>query len=153
MTRGTLPQRPQLPPQHLAGRGHRQALGELHKARIFMRGELHFHKILDLARQRIAWPRTPAAGGIFDYGMDGDLDMHLQNHSVHTSRSYGNSSLRFDHDSLTGGRLFRNDVVNGKHIFHDVTKEAGIYNSQIGYGLGVNICDINNDSFLMFMYR
>jgi len=81
----------------------------------------------------------------FDYDMDGDLDMYLQNHSVHSSRSYGNASLRLDHDSLSGGRLFRNDVVNGKHVFHDVTQEAGIYNSQIGYGLGVNICDINND--------
>lgn len=83
----------------------------------------------------------------FDYDMDGDLDMYLQNHSVHTARSYGNASLRFDHDSLSGGRLFRNDIVNGRHVFHDVTKEAGIYNSQIGYGLGVNICDINNDGF------
>jgi hypothetical protein len=81
----------------------------------------------------------------FDYDMDGDLDMYLQNHSIHTSRSYGNASLRFDHDSLSGGRLFRNDEVNGRHVFHDVTQEAGIYNSQIGYGLGVNICDINND--------
>src|ERR1035437_5619721 len=83
----------------------------------------------------------------FDYDMDGDLDMYLQNHSVHTSRSYGNDSLRFDHDSLSGGRLFRNDEVNGRHVFHDVTQEAGIYSSQIGYGLGVNICDINNDGF------
>jgi hypothetical protein len=83
----------------------------------------------------------------FDYDGDGDLDMYLQNHSVHTSRSYGNASLRFDHDSLSGGRLFRNDLVDGKHIFHDVTKEAGIYSSQIGYGLGVNICDINNDGW------
>jgi hypothetical protein len=83
----------------------------------------------------------------FDYDMDGDLDMYLQNHSVHSSRSYGNASLRFDHDSLSGGRLFRNDEVNGKHVFHDVTSEAGIYNSQIGYGLAVNICDINNDGF------
>src|ERR1035437_6204457 len=62
-------------------------------------------------------------------------------------RSYGNDSLRFDHDSLSGGRLFRNDEVNGRHVFHDVTQEAGIYSSQIGYGLGVNICDINNDGF------
>jgi enediyne biosynthesis protein E4 len=81
----------------------------------------------------------------FDYDGDGDLDMYLQNHSVHTSRSYGNASLRLDHDSLSGGRLFRNDEVNGGHVFHDVTREAGIYDSQIGYGLGVNICDINND--------
>ncbi len=81
----------------------------------------------------------------FDYDMDGDLDMYLLNHSVHTSRSYGPVSLRNDFDSLAGDRLFRNDEVNGKHIFHDVTREAGIYSSQIGYGLGVNVCDINND--------
>ena len=83
----------------------------------------------------------------FDYDMDGDLDMYLQNHSVHTSRSYGNASLRFDRDSLSGGRLFRNDEVNGRRFFHDVTQQAGIYSSQIGYGLGMNICDINNDGF------
>jgi hypothetical protein len=83
----------------------------------------------------------------FDYDMDGDLDMYLQNHSIHTSRSYGDSSLRFDRDSLAGGRLFRNDVADGRHVFHDVTREAGIYSSQIDYGLGINICDINNDGW------
>ena len=45
----------------------------------------------------------------FDYDMDGDLDMYLLNHSVHTSRSYGASDLRLDHDSLAGDRLYRND--------------------------------------------
>ena len=45
----------------------------------------------------------------FDYDMDGDLDMYLLNHSVHTSRSYGSSDLRFEHDSLAGDRLYRND--------------------------------------------
>ncbi|MBK7134261.1 MAG: VCBS repeat-containing protein [Bacteroidales bacterium] len=83
----------------------------------------------------------------FDYDMDGDLDMYLLNHSVHTSRSYGPSSLRFDHDSLAGDRLYRNDNVNGKQFFNDVTTQARIYNSQIGYGLGVSISDINNDGF------
>ncbi len=29
----------------------------------------------------------------FDYDIDGDLDMYLLNHSVHTSRSYGSVSL------------------------------------------------------------
>ena len=71
----------------------------------------------------------------FDYDMDGDLDMYLLNHSVHTSRSYGASTLRYDHDSLAGDRLYRNDVAGGKRIFSDVTLQAGIYNSQIGYGL------------------
>ncbi len=83
----------------------------------------------------------------FDYDTDGDLDMYLLNHSVHTFRSYGPSTLRFDHDSVAGDRLYRNDEVGGKRFFRDVTLQAGIYNSQIGYGLGVNISDINNDGY------
>ena len=83
----------------------------------------------------------------FDYDLDGDLDMYLLNHSVHTSRSYGYASLRFDRDTLAGDRLFRHDVENGKHSYIDVTHEAGIFSSQIGYGLGVNIADIDNDGY------
>jgi len=83
----------------------------------------------------------------FDYDRDGDLDMYLLNHSVHTSRSYGASDLRFEHDSLAGDKLYRNDEVKGRRYFNDVTIQAGIYNSQIGYGLGVNINDINNDGW------
>ncbi len=83
----------------------------------------------------------------FDYDSDGDLDMYLLNHSVHTSRSYGPSTLRFDHDSLAGDRLYRNEEENGRMVFKDVTHLSGIYSSQIGYGLGVNVSDINNDGF------
>ncbi|HUX55895.1 MAG TPA: VCBS repeat-containing protein [Bacteroidales bacterium] len=83
----------------------------------------------------------------FDYDMDGDLDMYLLNHSVHTSRSYGGVALRQDQDIRAGDRLFRNDEAEGKRVFHDATREAGIFSSQIGYGLGVNICDINNDGY------
>lgn len=83
----------------------------------------------------------------FDYDMDGDLDMYLLNHSVHTSRSYGGAALRFGHDARAGDRLYRNDEVEGGRVFRDITRRAGIYSSQIGYGLGVNICDINNDGF------
>jgi enediyne biosynthesis protein E4 len=83
----------------------------------------------------------------FDYDRDGDLDMYLLNHSVHTSRSYGSVNLRIEHDSLAGDRLYRNDEVDGKRVFHDVTRQAGILSSQIGYGLGVNIGDISNDGY------
>ena len=81
----------------------------------------------------------------FDYDMDGDLDMYLLNHSVHTSRSYGGVDLRLDQDERAGDRLYRNDEAEEGRVFRDVTHQAGIYSSQIGYGLGVNICDINND--------
>lgn len=81
----------------------------------------------------------------FDFDLDGDLDMYLLNHSVHSTRNYGMAALRFEQDAQAGDRLFRNDVTAGKPVFHDVTRQAGIYTSQIGYGLGINISDINND--------
>ncbi len=83
----------------------------------------------------------------FDYDMDGDLDMYLLNHSVHSSRSYGEITLRFEQDTMAGDKLYRNELSKGIPVFQDVTMEAGIYSSQIGYGLGVNICDINDDGY------
>jgi enediyne biosynthesis protein E4 len=79
----------------------------------------------------------------FDYDLDGDLDCYLLNHSVHTERSYGRATLRNYDDGQAGDRLFKND--NGK--FSSVTKQAGIYSSNIGYGLGVGISDVNGDGW------
>jgi len=81
----------------------------------------------------------------FDYDIDGDLDMYLVNHSVHTSRSYGGTYLRNEKDERAGDRLYRNEGSAGDCRFMDVTAEAGIFSSQIGYGLAVSISDINND--------
>ncbi len=81
----------------------------------------------------------------FDYDLDGDLDMYLLNHSVHSSRSYGMSDLRLQEDERAGDRLYRNDSTGEGRRFHEVSAEAGIFRSQIGYGLGVNTSDINSD--------
>ncbi len=79
----------------------------------------------------------------FDYDLDGDLDMYLLCHSIHPNRSYGNGALRNEIDTLSGDKLFEN--VDGK--FLDVTREAGIYQGKIGYGLGLSISDIDNNGY------
>ena len=79
----------------------------------------------------------------FDYDLDGDLDMFLLNHSVYPNRTYGNGKKRSEIDAVSGDKLFENK--DGKYI--DVTSGAGIYQSKIGYGLGVSVSDINNDGY------
>ena len=78
----------------------------------------------------------------FDYNNNGRLDMFLLNHSFHSEDTYGFADeLRQRPDPKGGDRLFRNDGDR----FTDVTAEAGIISSALGYGLGVAITDINLD--------
>lgn len=79
----------------------------------------------------------------FDYDLDGDLDLYMMNHSVHSNETFDNAEIRHDSHPLAGDRLMRND--DGKFV--DVTEEAGIYNSALGYGLGVGISDLNKDGY------
>lgn len=92
----------------------------------------------------------------FDYDMDGDNDMFLLNHSVHQSSSFA-PRINFlgTYSPLSGDRIFRNDGFSSSSsgeegddgIFVDVTKQAGINSSSIGYGLGVVAADINVDGY------
>lgn len=82
----------------------------------------------------------------FDYDLDGDLDMYLLNHAVHTNRSYTSAKERINQDAASGDRLFKNLLIeSGSAQFEDVTKSAGIYSSLLGYGLGIGISDVNGD--------
>jgi enediyne biosynthesis protein E4 len=85
----------------------------------------------------------------FDFDNDGDLDMFLLNHAIHTPGSYGNAAIiRYSRDAKTGDKLYRQDVRDGKPYFTNVTEMAGIFSSRIGYGLGVSAGDVNNDGFV-----
>jgi hypothetical protein len=81
----------------------------------------------------------------FDYDKDGDLDVFVLNHSVQPYSSFRNTSkeLRSEYIPEYADRLYRND--NGK--FTDVSSEAGIISSVLGFGLSVSIGDINNDDW------
>lgn len=79
----------------------------------------------------------------FDYDLDGDLDCYLLNNSL---KSVGGYDLRTGQRELAsdnGNKFFEN--INGKFV--NRTAELGIYSSDIGFGLGVMVLDINDDSY------
>ncbi len=82
----------------------------------------------------------------FDYDRDGDLDCYMLNQSDHPHANIIDTSNRKRYDTLSGDCLYRNDIrTTGK--FTDVSKQAGIHQSNLGYGLGLAIADINNDGW------
>jgi len=81
----------------------------------------------------------------FDYDKDGDLDVYLLNNSFTAVSTFNfQKKLRDKRDQKGGDKLFRND--SGKFI--DVSEEAGIFGSEIGFGLGVSVADLDKDGWL-----
>ena len=93
------------------------------------------------ARYGLDFDSYSSNAAFFDYDLDGDLDMYLLNHAVHTQDSYGKASLRYSRQYETGDKLLRND--GGKFV--EVSDEAGIYGGINGYGLGIAVSDFNLD--------
>ncbi len=77
----------------------------------------------------------------FDYDRDDDLDLFLINNSPRPVSSFGLRNTRHVRDSLGGAKLYRND----RGHFTDVSAAAGIYGSEVGFGLGVVVADVNRD--------
>ena len=78
-----------------------------------------------------------------DYDRDGDLDIYLLNHAVHTQESFGKAELRNERNYQTGDKLLRNDG----NRFTDVSEDAGIFGGINGYGLGLAVSDFNQDGW------
>jgi len=77
----------------------------------------------------------------FDYDQDGDLDCYILNNSFRDPAKIQLYKKIRELPSPGGHRLMRNDG----NIFTDVTQEAGIYSSDIAFGLGVAVADLNGD--------
>ncbi|RTE54027.1 hypothetical protein EHW67_08855 [Arenibacter aquaticus] len=78
----------------------------------------------------------------FDYDLDGDLDVYVMTHSNFNDGVLPKAEQRLLY-SPKGDKLFRNDG----NSFTDVTKQAGIYSSTLGFGLGINTADVNKDGY------
>ncbi len=111
----------------------------------------------------------------FDYDRDGDLDCYLLNNSIRSVGGYDyRPGQRLTPDPNGGNKLLRNDgppqvLQNGEEHatpppskggqgglpstgahgggFTDVTTQAGIYSSAIGFGLGVTVGDYDRDEW------
>jgi hypothetical protein len=82
----------------------------------------------------------------FDYDKDGDLDMLLLNHNPKNLPIQNVQATKelFSQDSPDKGlRLFKQSASR----FEDVTKLVGINGSELSYGLGLAIADLNEDGW------
>ncbi len=84
-------------------------------------------------------PAYSTQAAFFDSDRDGDLDMYLMNHGIPAYRTLlelgsGRSPLEVD-------RLYRNDGAR----FVDVSDGAGLVDSNLGFGLGLSVGDLNSD--------
>jgi enediyne biosynthesis protein E4 len=96
-----------------------------------------------------------------DYDKDGDLDMYLLKNAIVNYNRNNVRQKQTEGQAPSNDKLFRNDSpptpkggagngltplfgVAGLH-FTDVSKEAGI--TIEGFGLGVSICDLNEDGY------
>ena len=84
-----------------------------------------------------------SSAAFLDFDLDGDLDIYLLNHAIHTQESFGKVDLRYKRNEQTGDKLLRNDGGS----FTDVSEAAGIFGGINGYGLGISIADFNQDGY------
>lgn len=89
----------------------------------------------------------------FDYDRDGDLDCYILCQSHKPNENIVDAGNRKKFDPNAGDRLYRNNLISdsaatvGNLKFTDVSAASGIYQSSLGYGLGLAIGDFNNDGW------
>jgi hypothetical protein len=109
-------------------------------------GDLTFTEISE--RVGLDFQGFSTQSAFFDFDKDGDLDMYLMNHSVHTPRSYRPKSENYERDPYSSDILFKNmEVETGDLKFIDFSENARLNPGSQGYGLGLVISDLNNDGW------
>jgi len=138
--------------------------GELRHNELFINQGLDENEQLQFKEQAeaygIADEGLSAHAAFFDYDKDGDLDMYLLNNSLRPVGGFDiRPGLRDIRDPFGGNKLYRNELIDESasrtsssgsskpFTFTDVSEEVNIYGSNIGYGLGVTIGDVNKDGW------
>ncbi len=79
----------------------------------------------------------------FDYDGDNDLDCYLINYPVEAFNNFYVQEMRNKRDPFSGDKLLRND--GGRFV--DVSEEAGISGSPIGFSQSAAVHDFNQDGW------
>ena len=92
---------------------------------------------------------TTTHTAFFDYDRDGDLDAYVLNNSFRNISAFGLRNTRHIRHAGSGDRLYRNEgrQDDGLPRFVDVSEAAGIYGSEIGFGLDVSVSDLDGDGW------
>ncbi|MDF2158294.1 VCBS repeat-containing protein [Algoriphagus sp. CAU 1675] len=91
----------------------------------------------------LADPSNSTQALFFDYDRDGDLDMYLLNHHIQVINELEFDEVKGIRHPTSGDKLYRNDGEK----FTDVSQQAGIKGSALGFGLSVIASDVNGDGW------
>ncbi|UBM60508.1 VCBS repeat-containing protein [Marinilongibacter aquaticus] len=123
------------------------SLPEVRKNRLFVnqKGELPTFK--EMAEEYgVADDGFSEGAAFFDYDNDGDLDLYVLTNRIDQNPNLFRKKVK-DGSYLNTDRLYRCDWQEGMEhpVYQNVSGEAGVLIE--GFGLGVNILDINKDGW------